>query len=260
MMKRKESKSRAMLKYALLVPLIACLTGINVKISAQNPSAASSVSAKPETSSAAAAQKQQPPKPAVDVTQQQQSNVPPKISNENDDKEVFVSVEHNPEFPGGMQELYKFIAENLKYPAEAQQNGIQGKAIIRFIVEKDGSVSNVEVLRGFDANCDAEAVRVIKMLPKFKPGTQNGQVVRVYYTLPINFVLQKQDESSQTQNSQQIDNALFIVDGKEISKEEFNKIDPKTIQALNVLKNESATKLYGDKGKNGVVLITLKKP
>ena len=259
MMKRKESKSRAMLKYALLVPLIACLTGINVKISAQNSSAASSVSAKPETSSAAAAPKQQPTKPAVDVTQQQQSNVPPKISNENDDKEVFVSVEHNPEFPGGMQELYKFIAENLKYPAEAHENGIQGRTVVRFIVEKDGSVSNVDILKGFDANCDKEAVRVVQSLPNFKPGMQNGKPVRVYYTLPINFVLQKQNESSQPQNSQPIDNALFIVDGKEISKEEFYKIDVKTIQAVNVLKNESATKLYGDKGKNGVVLITLKK-
>jgi|GEM_PF-727467 len=174
-------------------------------------------------------------------------------------KDIFYEVEHNPEFPGGMQELYKFIAENLKYPAEAHENGIQGRTVVRFIVEKDGSVSNVDILKGFDANCDKEAVRVIQSLPNFKPGMQNGKPVRVYYTLPINFVLQKQNESSQPQNSQQIDNVLFIVDGKEISKEEFNKIDPNSIQALNVLKNESATKLYGDKGKNGVVLITLKK-
>ncbi|GHT20508.1 cell envelope biogenesis protein TonB [Bacteroidia bacterium] len=107
------------------------------------------------------------------------------------EEEIFVSVEQGAEFPGGIQELYKHISDNLRYPAIAQENGIQGKTTLRFVVEKDGSVSDVTVLRGFDTNCDKEAVRVVKSLPKFQPGRQNGRAVRQYYTIPITFKLQQ---------------------------------------------------------------------
>ncbi|MDR1653180.1 MAG: energy transducer TonB [Prevotellaceae bacterium] len=108
------------------------------------------------------------------------------------EEEIFVSVEQNAEFPGGTPELYKFVQNNLRYPAIAQENGIQGRTTVRFVVEKDGSVSDVTVMRGFDSNCDKEAVRVVKMLPKFQPGRQNGRAVRQYFTLPVTFKLQQQ--------------------------------------------------------------------
>lgn len=106
-------------------------------------------------------------------------------------EEVFISVEQNPEFPGGINELYKYITDHLRYPQIAQENGIEERITVRFVVEKDGSVSDVTVLRGNDASLRKEAVRVVQSLPKFQPGRQNGSAVRVYYTLPINFKLQK---------------------------------------------------------------------
>ncbi|MDR2823719.1 MAG: TonB family protein [Prevotellaceae bacterium] len=114
------------------------------------------------------------------------------IAEEPQKEQIFVSVEQNAEFPGGIQELYKFVGDNLRYPAIAQENGVQGRTTIRFVVEKDGSVSDVTVLKGFDPNCDKEAQRVVKMLPKFQPGRQNGRAVRQYYTLPVTFKLQQQ--------------------------------------------------------------------
>ena len=106
-----------------------------------------------------------------------------------DEDEIFMIVEEEPEFPGGPAKLLEYIQQNLKYPMEARENNIQGKVIVSFVVEKDGSISNVKVLRGIGGGCDAEAVRVIESLPKFKPGKQRGNLVRVSYTLPINFVL-----------------------------------------------------------------------
>ena len=103
---------------------------------------------------------------------------------------VYMSVEQMPEFPGGDKELYQFIADNLKYPAEAKEKGIKGRVFVNFIVEPDGSVSDIRVLRGIGGGCDEEAVRIVESMPKFKPGMQNGEAVRVSYTVPVNFKLQ----------------------------------------------------------------------
>ncbi|MFY9152812.1 MAG: M56 family metallopeptidase [Prolixibacteraceae bacterium] len=104
--------------------------------------------------------------------------------------DVFVIVENMPEFPGGELELRKFIAGNVKYPVSARDNGIQGKVFVTFVVEKDGTVASIKVVRGVDPALDKEAIRVISLLPKWKPGTQKGEAVRVSYTIPINFALQ----------------------------------------------------------------------
>lgn len=103
------------------------------------------------------------------------------------DTEVFVVVEDMPSFPGG--NVQKWIAKNVKYPVLAMENGIQGKVFIQFVIERDGSITDVKVLRGVDASLDKEAVRVVKAMPKWKPGKQRGKPVRVSYTLPINFQL-----------------------------------------------------------------------
>ena len=105
--------------------------------------------------------------------------------------EIFIIVEKMPEFPGGQQALFKYLSENVKYPVIAQENGIQGRVICQFTVNKDGSIVDVEVVRtGGDASLDKEAVRVIKSMPKWTPGKQRGQAVRVKYTVPVNFKLQ----------------------------------------------------------------------
>ncbi len=107
-----------------------------------------------------------------------------------DDAPVFFIVEDMPEFPGGEAALTKYLATEVKYPVIAQENGIQGRVYIKFVVNTDGRVANVEVARGVDPSLDKEALRVVKAMPKWKPGKQRGKTVRVSYTVPINFVLQ----------------------------------------------------------------------
>ena len=95
-----------------------------------------------------------------------------------------------PSFPGGDAALFKFLGENVKYPVIAQENGVQGRVICQFVVNRDGSIVDVEVVRSVDASLDKEAIRVIKSMPKWSPGQQRGKPVRVKYTLPVNFKLQ----------------------------------------------------------------------
>ncbi|SFD98986.1 energy transducer TonB [Thermophagus xiamenensis] len=109
---------------------------------------------------------------------------------EEEDAPVFFIVEEMPEFPGGEQALHKFLASNIEYPVIAQENGIQGRVYVKFVVNTDGSITDVEIARGVDPSLDKEALRVVRSMPKWKPGKQRGKAVRVSYTVPINFVLQ----------------------------------------------------------------------
>ena len=108
---------------------------------------------------------------------------------EEDDDEFFMVVENMPEFPGGDLGLMKYIQRNVRYPAIAKEYNITGKVYVSFIVDKSGVVTNVKIVRGVDKNLDAEALRVVKSLPKYKPGKQRGKAVRVMFTIPINFTL-----------------------------------------------------------------------
>ena len=110
---------------------------------------------------------------------------------EEEEEVIFMVVETMPEFPGGQQALFKYLNENVRYPVIAQENGIQGRVICQFVVNKDGAIVDVEVVRsGGDPSLDEEAVRVIKSMPKWNPGKQRGKAVRVKYTVPVNFRLQ----------------------------------------------------------------------
>ena len=110
---------------------------------------------------------------------------------EEEEEVIFMVVESMPEFPGGQQALFKYLGENVKYPVIAQENGIQGRVVCQFVVNKDGSIVDVVVVRSSgDASLDKEAVRVINSMPKWKPGKQRGKPVRVKYTVPVNFRLQ----------------------------------------------------------------------
>ena len=108
---------------------------------------------------------------------------------EESDEEFFMVVENMPEFPGGDAGLMKYIQNNVKYPPIAKEYNITGKVYVSFIVDKSGSVTDVKIVRGVDKSLDAEAVRVVKSLPKYKPGKQRGKAVRVMFTIPINFTL-----------------------------------------------------------------------
>ncbi|HYQ56007.1 MAG TPA: energy transducer TonB, partial [Draconibacterium sp.] len=107
-----------------------------------------------------------------------------------DEAQVFVIVEDMPEFPGGEIALRTYIANSIKYPVIAQENGIQGKVYVQFVVSKTGQVTDAKIARGVDPSLDKEALRVVNALPPWKPGMQRGKAVNVSYTVPINFVLQ----------------------------------------------------------------------
>ena len=113
---------------------------------------------------------------------------PPK--QEAEQNKVFDVVEQQPQFPGGMGALNQWLGSNIKYPAMAAENGIEGRVIVQFVVERDGSVSGVHVVRGVDPSLDKEATRVVAQMPKWIPGKQNGSAVRVKYTVPVTFRLQ----------------------------------------------------------------------
>jgi TonB family protein len=183
---------------------------------------------------------------------------------------IYYVVEKMPQFPGGESELMNYIAKSIKYPADAQAKGIQGRIITRFVVNKQGKVEQAEIIRGVDLSCDNEALRVINAMPQFIPGEQNGEKVSVYYTLPITFKLT--DNSKSTVNKEHAitgiyesfkitdtTKPLYIIDGKHATEAEFKAIKPENIKEISVLKNASAKAIYGTSGANGVVVITMKK-
>ena len=109
---------------------------------------------------------------------------------EEEDVQIFTVVENDPEFPGGRESLYKYLCDNIKLPQLARDNNITGKVYVTFVVERDGSISNPRILRDIGGGCGAEAVRVIKSMPKWIPGKQRGKPVRVQFNLPVSFNLQ----------------------------------------------------------------------
>ena len=114
------------------------------------------------------------------------------------DTVVFMVVEEMPEFPGGMSGLMEYLRDNLKYPVKAKEKKIEGRVTAAFVVSRDGSIRDVQIVRGVDPDLDAEAIRVIKSMPNWKPGKQRGKNVAVKYTLPINFRYPQAKDSLQT--------------------------------------------------------------
>jgi TonB family protein len=185
-------------------------------------------------------------------------------------------VEVLPTYPGGLVEFGKFLKKNIKYPIEAKKNKTEGRVYLNFIVEADGSLSEPKVLRGIGGGCDEEAIRVMKLSPNWIPGTNNGKKVRVAYTIPIIFELEgnvsgvnlnKTNTNDANKdlinlvgsNNPNANPPLIYLDGKLIKYENLKNIKPDDIQSVNVLKDEAAIKAYGEKGKNGAVIITSKK-
>lgn len=110
-------------------------------------------------------------------------------STANNDEEVYTEVDEQPEFPGGVQSLMRFLAKNVKYPKGAMRNGVEGRVITNFIVNKDGSISDIIIKEGVNKQLDDEAVRVVSKMPKWKPAKNNGEIVRMNFTLPVIFRL-----------------------------------------------------------------------
>jgi len=111
------------------------------------------------------------------------------VSQKDQKEDPFNVVEDMPAFPGGMEAMIQFISSNIQYPADAKKQKVDGRVLVNFVVEKDGSITEVKVVKPTFPSLDAEAIRVVKAMPKWKPGYQRGQAVRVQFTMPINFSL-----------------------------------------------------------------------
>ena len=185
------------------------------------------------------------------------------------DSVPFASIEQKPTFNGGDAGAFsKWVNANLKYPAEAKADGIQGRVMVSFKICEDGVVRDVKVLRGVHELLDAEAVRVISASPKWEPGLVDGKPVNVTFSFPIVFKLSG-DDSGEVVNSFSVNGNIMIrstdgampliyLDGVKYTGD-LSKIDPATISSMEVLKDEKAIEKYGDEAKNGVILITTKK-
>lgn len=191
--------------------------------------------------------------------------------------EVMEVVESTPQFPGGDVALKAFLLENVKYPQEAQQKGITGEVMVGFRVNEQGKIIDPQVVTGVDPLLDKEALRVVKMMPVWTPARQRGKAVPYDFMIPVNFSLSgKVDEiivtGSFTVRSDRGEpilkmmsagsQPLYVIDDviqPESVKDISQIADPNNIQTITVLKDESAIKIYGEKGKNGVIIITTKK-
>ena len=182
--------------------------------------------------------------------------VPSEVRKQLKGTPVFEVVEEMPEFPGsGMSAFMDYIKTNMRYPASAKEKGIQGCVTVRFVVDKDGSIKDSKVLRSVDKDMDAEALRLINTMPKWKPGRQKGQPVAVKYTAPVMFRLDD-DKLEKTSSANGITvegyagngkEPLYIVDGKEVTPSVMSALNSDKIERITVLKDKSATELYGEK-------------
>lgn len=174
----------------------------------------------------------------------------------------FNAMSSPPSYSGGIANFYKFLGENIKYPSLAVENHIQGTVQVSFIVEKDGSLSDLVVNKKLGYGTDEEALRVLKLSKNWSPGMKDGQAVRVKYTIPIKFSIATPTEKTiQLSFNENADSSpLLILDGKKTTVAKVNEIKLDLIESVDVLKDASAAALYGHGAKNGVILITTKKP
>ena len=219
-----------------------------------------------------------------------------KSENPKNDDLVFTVVEEMPQFPGGMQKAMEFLAKNIRYPAESQKAKIEGRVIVQFVVKEDGKVSDVKVVRSVSPDLDAEAIRVVSMMPEWIPGKQRGKAVAVKYTMPIMFRLdspapkeeaasapsmmhlnvekgasQANVENVKSQVRSQVNgmavrgaegkSPLVVVDGKEVGygASLISEIPIGTIQLISVLNEKNSVAKYGEKAKDGAIEVTTKK-
>lgn len=203
----------------------------------------------------------------------QKEEVPQTSKSENG--EVFMIVEQMPEYPGGMSELMKYIARNIKYPADALREKKQGRVIVQFIVGTDGYTSDFKVMKSVSPSLDAEAIRVLANMPRWTPGMQRGETVPVKFTVPVTFKLDNQDKAAPQTTAgsptmpgnvsfnKSLENVLIVIDEKVASQQEFSALKPQNIERIEVIKEDSKAqeifRKYGvfDK-KEGVIMIKTK--
>ncbi len=173
-------------------------------------------------------------------------------------REEIKELEEMPEFPGGEAALKQYIASNTIYPESEKQTGIHGRAYVTFKITKEGKVTDARIARGLHPPMDKEAVRVVSLMPDWKPGKKDGKPVDVTYTVPVEFVLENYPViKSRATSTITATKPLYIIDGEELQGS-MDDLNPDDIKSIDVLKGESGTQHFGEKGKNGVIIIQTK--
>jgi TonB family protein len=180
-----------------------------------------------------------------------------RVEQENAPSEAVTVADKMPEYPGGIKSFMDMMMSNMVYPEKAKQEGTEGRVIVQFDVNVDGTLSDVNVIRSVSPELDAEAVRLIGLSEKWTPGESNGVPAKVKYTVPVSFRLTGSAADTKTSNA--VDSKLVIVDGKVVDKSELNSIAPSQIESMTVFKGDDAVAKYGEDAKNGAIVITLKK-
>ena len=294
MMNKQKSTSLSLTKYVLLIPLVTVLVVTNhaealakkveklapVNNVIQAVNQLSELKDRPEPlSPTKQKQTQEVILASVEKEAQKTESEKKNIANDNSDDEPFVVVEQMPQYPGGQEAMFKFLAQNLRYPVKAQQNGVQGMVILSFIVTKTGEINTIKIVRGVDPELDNEAMRVVKTMPIWIPGKQKGENVNVIYTLPIRFNLTGDSKgngkvSLKIENNQLTisDNSgslslhlkdknsmpLFIYDDDVVTSDFIEHLSANSINTMQAISPQKAIKLYGKQGENGVIILTVK--
>ena len=182
------------------------------------------------------------------------------VPKQKDGSVVYDMVAEAPQFPGGSKAMMQFIEDNLNYPQEAKDKKIEGRVILQLVVDDTGQVTDPKIVRSIDPLLDAEAIRIVKAMPRWTPGKQDGKAVSVRYTLPVAFLLggKKDPGTPVTATATPADKVLWVLDGKEMPFEEFFKVSGSDIESVRFLKGQQAIDKYGERGKYGVLEATSK--
>lgn len=240
MMLHKKSHRRSLLKLAALIPIVGLALALNAKTVTHY------VYDEP--------QKQQPIKKGNKARTINFGNQKIKVVEQDDivtmegeveaptqevpSDNTFDVVEQMPEFPGGIQAMAEYLMNNTRYPKEAFDKGIQGRVILTFVVEKDGSITEPNVVKSINPSLDAEAVRMVSTMPKWTPGRQKGQTVRVKYTIPVMFKLQGNDDDIMTVERPNLEGYTLDVDGEKMDISMLKEISPNKIRSITTDKPE----------------------
>ncbi len=256
MMNKPKTSVKGLIKYTLIVPVLLVMLIIsntqNVVAELQNSTQKKSTKLKKETVKFTAPKNQNLKKETVKF----------KAPEKQDDGTIVYEVtEVAPAFPGGQNGLMKYLTSSIKYPKIAIEKNIQGRVTIQFIVDETGKIIQPKVVKGVDPSLDAEAIRVVSAMPNWTPGKQKGENVKCKFFVPINFKLgeEKNEKATTSISKSREEYVMFYIDGKEVTEEEFEKLDNEEMKYINVLKPNEAIKLFGEKAKKGAIIFSNKK-
>lgn len=184
------------------------------------------------------------------------------VGAKSDDK-VYDVVEEMPEFPGGLQKPLGYLKENVKYPEAAMKAGTEGRVIVQFLVCTDGSIKEVRTIRSVSPELDAEAVRVVSAMPKWKPGYNRGKAVNVRYVVPVTFSLTADEDKTKAESNDKATlsgtEAYVVIDGEHVDGEAINHMSSENVESIQVYKGQQAVDKFGEQAHDGAIVITTKK-